>query len=272
MSDGIIFRTTDGGRWGGGGGSGTGGNLTPLQFDENMWAFLTRIQALENNPPVAVSIMSFTVIGSQLQINMTDGSHQGPFTLPIATFNLQGNWVNDMLYRQLDIVSAPHFGLYLVNIQHTSPASPATFDPDAVDTVTGSPTEGQKLFSQLFGEDAYIYDIGFFFPGRPGIGIDDGFAIAGHILGHAITLPQDLPDSTAYMTTAPDASMTFPIQVDGVTKGSLDFASGSHTGTFTFAADVPVDADSRVTLMKPTGGVNAAARELSVTILASRVF
>ena len=270
--DGIIFRTTDGARWGAGGGSGTGGNLTPLQFDENMWAFLTRIDALEDSPPVAVSIQSFTVIGSQLQINLTDGSHQGPFTLPVATFSLQGDWVNSMLYRVLDIVSAPHFGLYLVNIGHTSPVTPALFDPNAVDTTVGSPTLGQHLYSQLFGEDAYIYDIGFFFPGKPGIGVDNGAAIAGHILGHPITLPAGLPASKAHLKTAPGASMSFKIQVNDVDKGTINFASGANNGTFTFAANVDVNVASRVTVLKPTGGVDTDARELSVTLLATRVF
>lgn len=270
--DGIIFRTTDGARWGGAGGLGTGGNLTPLQFDENMWDFLTRIKALETHPPTAVSILSFTVLGSQLQINLTDGTHRGPFTLPIATFNARGQWVNSMPYAQLDIITAPHFGIYLVNIAHTTPASPALFDPAAVDTVALSPTLGQPLYQLMFGEDAYIYDIGFFFPGKPGIGVDDGAAIAGHVLGHPITLPAGLPNSKAHLKIAPASAMSFKIQVDDVDKGTVDFAPGAINGTFTFttAADVPVG--SRVTILKPTGGVDVSARELSITMLATRVF
>lgn len=264
--DGITFRTVDNTKWGAAGGSGAGGNLTPTQFDLNMWEFLTRIQALEGSPPTAISIQSITVVGSQFQVNLTDGSHQGPFTLPIATFHATGQWVNAYDYKRLDLFTVPHSGLYMVLIDHTSPTSPTAFDPNAVD---GS---SNPLYQLVFGEDAYIYDVGFFFPGKPGIGVDDGAAIAGHIVGHPITLPAGLPESKAYLKTAASASMSFKIQVDDVDKGTCDFVSGSHTGTFTFTADVDVPVGSRVTVLKPTGGVDIDARELSITLLATRVF
>lgn len=270
--DGITFRTVDNTKWGAAGGSGTGGNLTPVQFDLNMWEFLTRIQALENDPPVAVSIQSFTILGSQLQINLTDGSHQGPFDLPIASFQFRGAWVNLGVYNQLDIVSAAHFGLFMVNIPHTAPASPAPFDPNATDTDSLSPTFGEKLYTQLFGEDTYIYDIGFFFPGKPGIGVEDASAIAGHVFVHPVTFPQDLAESEAFLKTGGASSMSFNIQKNGTTIGSIAFAAGDHVGTFTFAAAVDFDVGDRVTVMKPTGGVDASARELSITIKAARIF
>jgi hypothetical protein len=33
-----------------------------------------------------VSLQGFTVIGSQFQVNLTDGTHQGPYSLPIVSF------------------------------------------------------------------------------------------------------------------------------------------------------------------------------------------
>lgn len=265
MADGVVFRTVDMLRWGVAGGLGTGGNLTPLQFDENMWELLTRIQALENDPPEAISVNGFTVIGSQFQVNMSDGSTRGPYDLPIATFRLMGEWVNDLPLAKLDIISAQHFGLYLVLQPHTTPAGPATFDPDAVD---GS---ANPLYQQLFGEDTYIYDLGFFFPGRPGIGIDDGAAIAGHVFVHPVTLPINLTDSKAKLKVDPVATLSFPIQVNGVTKGSVDFAAAATVGTFTFAAAVEIAVGDVLTVLKPTT-VDIDARELSVTIKATRVF
>jgi hypothetical protein len=80
MVAGLKFRTTDNTKWGAGGGSGTGGNLTPTEADEDIWALHSRILAVEDNPPTAISIESFTVIGSQMQVNMSDGSTQGPTT------------------------------------------------------------------------------------------------------------------------------------------------------------------------------------------------
>lgn len=269
--DGITFRTTDGTKWGAGAGTGTGGNLTPVQFDTNMWEFLTRIQAIENNPPVAVSILSFTVLGSQLQVNMTDGSHLGPYTLPIATFHAQGQWVNSMVLAELDLVTVPHSGLYLVNIAHTTPASPAVFDPNAVDTVSSSPTFGNPLYDLVFGEDVYIYDLGFFFPGKPGIGIEDGAAIAGHVFVHPVTIPIDLTESKASLRLAPAADLSFPIKHNGASVGSIDFAAGATVATFTFGGEVVVAIGDTLTVIKPAT-LDADARELAVTIKATRTF
>lgn len=272
MADGVIFKTTDGLRWGSGGGLGTGGNLTPLQVDENFWELLTRIQALENDPPEAVSIEDFTVIGSQLEIMMTDGSTRGPFDLPIATFRDVGEWTNDLPLLQLDFFSVLNRGWYRTNIAHTTPSSPATFDPDAIDEDSGSPTFGQPLYTLVFGEDAYIYVIGFFYPGKPGTGVDDDTAIAGHVLVHPITLPADLEDSRAALKIDPAADMEFIIRKNGTDIGSVDFGAGDTVGTFTFADDVSFVAGDVLTLIKPTDGVDVDARELSVTFNAIRVF
>jgi hypothetical protein len=270
--DGIVFRTTDNTRWGAGGGSGTGGNITALQEDENKWAFLTRIQALENDPPEAVSISGFTIIGSQFQINMTDGSHHGPYTLPIATFHDQGTWVNDMPLAPLDLINSPGFGLYRVLIAHTTPSAPATFDPDAVDEDSGSPTFGQPLYQIVYGEQDYIYDVGFFFPGRPGIGVDDGSAMFGHVFVHPVSAPATLPGSEAFLKTDPASSMSMKIQKNGTDIGTVDFVAGSNTGTFTLAADASFAIGDRLTVLKPTAGVDTDARELSVSFKLVRTF
>jgi len=80
--DGIDFKTTDNTKWGAGTGAGTGGKMTDTQIDINFWNLLQRILGLEESPPEAISIDTITVIGDKFQINLTDGSHQGPFTLP----------------------------------------------------------------------------------------------------------------------------------------------------------------------------------------------
>lgn len=272
MADGIIFRTTDLLRWGLAGGLGTGGNLLPLQFDENMWALLTRIQVLENNPPVAISVSGFTVIGSQFQVNMSDGSTRGPYDLPVATFRFVGEWVNSLPLLKLDFVSKKGYGLYMVLIAHTTPVTPAVFDPAAVDTAPLSPTFGLPLYKLVYGEEEYIYDVGFFFPGKPGIGIETGAAIAGHVFVHEVTFPATLPGSTAYMKTAPAAAMTFKVQRNGVDKGTVNFALGANVGTFTFAAATVFAVGDRLTLLYPNGGIDLNARELSVTFKAVRSF
>lgn len=271
MADGIIFRTTDGARWGAAGGAGTGGNLTPLQFDENMWALLTRIQALENDPPEAVGVDNFTVIGSQFQVNMSDGSTRGPYDLPIATFRDVGIWTNSLPLLELDFFSVPHYGYYRTLIAHTTPVAPAGFDPDAIDEDSGSPTFGQPLYQLVYGDDTAVYDFGFFYPGKPGIGVDDGAAIAGHVFVKTVTLPAELPGSEARLKVAAAADLSFPIEHDGDEVGSVDFAAGETEGTFTFDDDVEVAIGDVVTLMKPTA-VDVSARELSVTFATIRTF
>lgn len=272
MADGIIFRTVDMLRWGIAGGLGTGGNLTPLQFDENFWELLIRIQAIEGDPPEAISVSGFTVIGSQFQVNMSDGSTRGPYDLPIATFRFVGEWVNNLPMLKLDFVSKKGFGLYIVLISHTAPAGPATFDPAAVDTVIGSPTFGQPLYQLVYGEQEYIYDVGFFFPGKPGIGIEVGAAIAGHVFVHEVTFPATLPGSKADLKIDPASSMTFKIQRNGVDKGTVNFAAGANVGTFTFAADVVFAVGDKLTVLYPNGGIDVDARELSITFKAVRSF
>jgi hypothetical protein len=273
MADGIIFRTVDMLRWGAAGGLGTGGNLSPLQFDENMWAFLTRIQALENNPPEAISILNFTVIGSQFEVNMTDGSTRGPFDLPIATFRDVGEWINDLPLLPLDFFSVINRGWYRTLIGHTTPAAPAVFDPDAIDEDSGSPTFGQKLYQLVFGEDAYIYVIGFFFPGRPGLGIEDGEPMAAHEFVHPVKFPAGLPGCVVKLKTACSADMSFPLQKNYTTNiGTVNILAGQTVGTFTFAADVSFAVADVVAVLKPTGGVDVGARALTITFNGVRIF
>lgn len=268
--DGITFRTTDGGRWGAAGGSGSGGNLTPLQFDENNWELLTRIQALENDPPTAVSIDHFTVIGSQLMIYLTDATTQGPFTLPIAAFRDVGDWTNDTPYFQLDVVSVPHRGLFLVKIGHTTPSSPAEFDPDAIDTDSGSDTFGDKLYQQMFGEDVYIYDIGFFMPGTPGIGIETGAEMFAFMFDRTVIMNTDLEGSLIKLKVACTADISIPLYKNATLIGTADIDAGETVGSYTFAADVEFDEGDVFACLIPSTGIDATAKGLKMTIRANR--
>lgn len=263
MVAGLNFKTD--GAWGSGNGLGTGGNLTPAQADENTWTLHQRILAIESNPPTAVGILGFTVIGSQFQVNMSDGSTLGPYDLPIATFRDMGIWTNNMPLLKLDIIEVPHDGVYIVNIAHTTPASPAVFNPDADD---GS---GNLLYTKVYGDDAYIYDLSWFYPGSPGLGIDTGAPMASHEFGRPVVMPTGLTDSKASLRVAPAGAISYDIQVNGVVKGSVDFASGSTAGTFTWTADVNGAVGDIISLMRPTTP-DSAAKDLTVTLILTREF
>lgn len=224
---------------------------------------VSRIVNLEDNPPTAAGISNIQVIGSQLTIFLSNGDSFGPFTLPIAQFVFRGDYVPGQHYNELDIVSVPQQGLFLVRIGHdTSPTDP--FDPDATDV------DSNALYQLIFGEDVYIYDFGFFYPGKPGLGINSGGYMAAHLVTRKILMPTGLTGSIAKLRVAPDADLSFDILHGGTTVGSVDFATGETDGTFTFTADVTLEVGDLLILSPPVA-LNNAAKDLTVTFVATRV-
>lgn len=66
------------------------------------------------------------------------------------------------------------------------------------------------------------------------------------------TLPINLAGSQAYARTAPSGgSVIFDIQKNDVSIGSITFADGSNTATFTFASAVSFTASDRLTILSP---------------------
>lgn len=258
--DGIIFRTTDMLKWGLG--LSPPRNLTPAEVDDNFWELLRRLETLETSPPIAVSISNITVVGTQLMFFMSDASTFGPFTLPIATFEFRPDLnpaVSGLLLNELDLISVPGFGLYLVRLSHNF-VSP--FDPARV-------IGGNAVYLNVFKEDIFIYDIGWFYPGRPGNGIDVGAAMAGHALVRPVQLPISLVGSKAVLQTAPAAALSFPLYKNNTNIGSVDFAIGATVGTFTFVAAISFAVGDVIRLLRPTA-IDANARELSLTLLANK--
>lgn len=252
--DGVTFVTTDAVKWG----TGKGSPLTATEADLDLWELLRRLKLLETNPPTAVSISNIIVSGTQMQINMSNGTFFGPFTLPIATFQFRGDFVAGTTYFELDLISVPGSGLYLARLGHVGVAP---FDPAR--TIAGN-----AVYLKVFGEDTFIYDFGWFYPGRPGNGIEIGGAMAAHVLVRAVTLPLGLVGSRAELVTAPALPLSFDLKKELVTIGSINFAAGATQGTFTFAADVVLAIGDQVRLIRPVA-IDTAARELSVTLIAN---
>lgn len=130
MAGPMWWRTDDLTRWGV---SNSGGNLTGAMFDQNNWYLLSLIVAIQNNPPQAVSIDYFTVVGDQMTIHMTDHSLRGPFTMPVTVWHFtnppSGAWLPTTLYFVLDIVTN-NGAVYLRLIQGISGS---VFDPNETD-------------------------------------------------------------------------------------------------------------------------------------------
>lgn len=112
----ILFRTD--GAWG----SGTGANLTAAQVDGNFYSIHTRVQFLELNPPKPVQIVSISAVGDQLSIHMSDGTVQGPITMPTVRWFFRGPWQPGIPYYVDDVITAPDGAVYIVSFAHTSAA------------------------------------------------------------------------------------------------------------------------------------------------------
>jgi hypothetical protein len=121
----LLYRTS--GAWG----AGTGANLTPAQVDGNFYDVSQRVQFLELHPSEPVLITSFSATGDQLYIHMSDGTINGPVTLPVVRWFFRGPWAPSTSYAKDDVVVGPDSAVYIVTFNHTSSAS--TFDPHAND-------------------------------------------------------------------------------------------------------------------------------------------
>jgi hypothetical protein len=130
----IICRTA--GPWG----AGKGANLVAGEVDGNFYDINTRLTVTEDTIPTLVSIDHFEVSGSSFYIYMTDGTIQGPFALPVTTWNFRGDWQPATHYNVNDVVSF-NGAVYMVLFNHVSGV---VFDPAANDGL-GHPYYGLML-------------------------------------------------------------------------------------------------------------------------------
>lgn len=253
----MLYRTDDPGKWG----TGKGANLTPGEVDNNFWEIIQRLVSLETDPPEAASISNIEVIGTQMMIYLSDGTQYGPYTLPVASFRFRGKWIAGNTYTVLDLVTVKQSGLYRVNINHTADA---TFDPAR--TIGGNP-----VYTLVFGELAYVYNFGLFYPMRPGQGIASDSYMAARLFEYGVILSAGLPGSLAKLRVPPALDLSFPIRdQDDTDLGSIDFTAGNPVGTFTFDADWTGEIGDYV-YVAPPDVIDDAARDLMVTIVGTRV-
>lgn len=131
----ITYRTL--GPWG----SGKGANLQPSEVDSNFYAVAQAIVALETSPAQPVGIATITVSGTQMYIELTDGTTLGPYTLPVLTFRWRGEWEAGASYAALDVVTVENTGIFMCQVSHTAGDA---FDID-------QEIDGTLVWLQLFG-------------------------------------------------------------------------------------------------------------------------
>ncbi|MGB0749045.1 MAG: DUF2793 domain-containing protein [Magnetospiraceae bacterium] len=107
------------------------------------------------------------------------------------------------------------------------------------------------------------WEVALFLPGLPAAS-----AIATQLVAtRAVTLPSGLTGSQGYALTAPaDGAVTFDIQKNGVSIGSVNIAQSANTATFTFSSAQSLAAGDRLTIYTP-GTQDSAMANVSITLV-----
>lgn len=135
-----------------------------------------------------------------------------------------------------------------------------------------SPTTGQGFNNWIFdgvkwsnqGTVLPRISLVFSFSGKPGASATIVVPVS---IG--LTLSANLPGSYADATVAAAASAAFTITKAGTSIGSVTFAAGATTGTFSFASSVLCVPGDYLTIVAPSTQDSALAN-VGITLLASR--
>lgn len=243
-----------------------GSPLTKEELDDNFHDLDDRVEILETEGPLGIASIE-SEDGTSLTITLTDNTEQGPFPLPVATFNPAGEWTNSTPYAYLDIVNVRSRGTYLVLINHTTPDAPAEFDPAAGES------DGDYYFPISEARDV-DYDISFsfhgFLPSTETTSTDaDDELIGQHIVIRDLIMEAPLSLARAWLETPGSVDVGLNITKNGEVVGTIVFTIDQNIGAFTFADDVELTIGDRVGIVLTES--DGFAANLSVTIPTRRV-
>jgi hypothetical protein len=132
-----------------------------------------------------------------------------------------------------------------------------------VDTTTNAPSAGDIL---RFDGTNWVrktprHTVGMFISGVPTISI----MVLQYVAPFAFHLPISLTGSSGYAVTAPSGgSVDYDLRKNGVSIGTISFASGSNTPTFTFSSATAFAAGDRLSIHSPANVRSMA--DVSVTL------
>lgn len=112
---------------------------------------------------------------------------------------------------------------------------------------------------------AGIYDFFVYFEDKP----PDAGELMRIVAVRSFTLPSGLTISQGFADTVSAAAVTFPIHKNGISVGTVNFALGVGTATFTFASDVSFAAGDRLAIIAPTPQ-DSLLKGVSITLAATR--
>jgi hypothetical protein len=112
---------------------------------------------------------------------------------------------------------------------------------------------------------AGIYDFPVYYNGKPGA----SEVMMKVVCVRAFTLPAGLTLSQGYATTVPTGAVSFGLEKNGSSIGSVDFAASASTATFTFVSAVSFAAGDRLELIAPASQ-DATLAAISITLAGTR--
>lgn len=243
--------------------------LSSVQGDENIRTLNSRLQALELDPPSAVSIDHFVVEGTLLTIYLSNGSSQGPFVLPTAQWRWTGEYVIGITYLPGDIFTESS-NVYFVRVMHVAP------DPFDANLFTGD----GFAYIKILAKAAQRYDIGSFFIDKIAGGLEEPEVLFLHVAAENITIYPLLAHSQAFLrVAATTATISLPIfwNTDTIITmiGVIRFepgvgltSDGGQHGTFEIVDEylpLTIAIGDRLSLTQPYES-DATAAGLAVTI------
>jgi hypothetical protein len=249
----IVYVTT--GAWG----AGTGAPNSAAQVDGNFYDVDQRIVALNADLAEGKRIDTVTYSSSSMTFHFTDGTTQ-VIPLPVATFTYAGTWQNATPYTPGHLFTAAN-GFWQVLRSHTTPASPAPFDPNA--------TDGTNPLYAFWMPLTYLnYDAAIFVPGTIQRAVDDLLFMG--INNRTMQLSAGDEHAYAYLDVGNDAvgatDIILSIEKNGTEIGTITFvAGGGQVGAF----DIPATTDFAEGdhyALRVTQSNNAAPAGLSVTL------
>lgn len=258
----IVYVTT--GPWG----TGTGTPNSAAQVDGNFHDVDQRIVDLVADLAEGKRIDFVTYTSSTMTFHFTDGSSQ-VIPLPVATLEYVGAWMNDTPYQRGQMISAAN-GFYQVLENHTTPPSPAVFNPNATD---GS-TDNNPLYQLWMPINDVNYDAAIFVPGS--IQREPGELLFQGIANRTMNLAAGDEGAWAYLETGNDSTgatdVILSIERNGTEIGTITFSAGGdidsdggQPGAFNIPAATDFAEGDRYAL-RVTQSDNAEPTDLSVTL------
>lgn len=262
----VTYVTT--GAWG----AGTGTPNSAAQVDTNFYTVAQSVAAVASNLASGKMLdpgNPITTAGSSATFHFTDATTL-VIGLPIATMSYAGQWANSTPYVAGQLVSARGRGLYQVLVDHTTPDSPATFDPDAVT----DDTDADPLYSFWLPLYDVNYDAAIFVPGSVQRDVNDVLFQA--VAGRSMQFTTDDGHAYAYLDVGNNetgaADIILSIQVNRVEVGTITFEAngtidgdGGQLGAFNVPSATDI-AEGDIYSVRVTQSDNSTPSGLSITL------